>query len=114
MQQSKRTMCSCCPPAEACRQPAPPAARLCYSGFSLDAYSPPCSANSMATIAQLVAALEALPQHFGVLSPSVHATLRAVEAAELLGDLVPSVRPADVSSAWDTTIERCVAMSALL
>jgi len=62
----------------------------------------------MATIAELVAALEALPQHFSALAPSVHAAERAESAAELLCR-VQSVSPAAVSQSWDTALERCAA-----
>lgn len=68
----------------------------------------------MATMIELVAALECLPQHFGAPAPSAHAALRAVEAADLLRTLMLSFAPADGPRAWDTTCERCAAVDALL
>lgn len=67
----------------------------------------------MATIEELLAALEALPQHFRALAPSEAAADQAASAAQLLDTLVQSVPPAYVSRTWDTVLERCAAEDAM-
>lgn len=66
--------------------------------------------SAMATIEELLAALKALPQHFRSLSPSEAAVDQAFAAADLLDSIAESVSEDDISHAWDTILERCVAI----
>ncbi len=67
----------------------------------------------MATIADLLDALESLPQHFSALAPSAQAAQQAAAAAQLLSRRVQSVPPEGVTRTWDTALKRCEAMDAV-